>query len=94
MEASMMASASRTLVLAVTLPPKATTRGQHSQEPNRARGQRLDMLRAEPGILSDSHIIINMLLGGRSYLVELVISSLVSPRTSKTVGLQRFSLNH
>lgn len=55
MEASTMESASRTLVLAVTLPPRATTQGPLTPDPNRARGQRLDMQRAEPGILSDRH---------------------------------------
>lgn len=58
MEASTMASASRTLVLGVTLPPKATTQGPLTQEPNRARGQRLDMQRAEPGILLDRRTFI------------------------------------
>lgn len=50
MAASTMVSASRTLVLAVTLPPKTTTQGPLTQEPNKARGQRLDTLRAEPGM--------------------------------------------
>lgn len=57
MEASTMASASRTLESAVTLRPKATTQGPLTQEPNRARGQRVDTQRAEPGILSHSRIV-------------------------------------
>lgn len=57
METNTMASASRTLVLAVTLPPKATTQGPLTQDPNRARGQRLDMQRAEQGILSHCHTV-------------------------------------
>jgi len=55
MEANTMASASRTPVLAVTLPPKATTQELLTQDPNRERGQRLDMPRAKPGTLSQSH---------------------------------------
>lgn len=69
MEASTMASAaSRTLVLAVMLPRRATTQGPLTPDPNRARGQRLDMQRAEPGTLSDSHTftLSACFLGGRS----------------------------
>lgn len=55
MEASTTASASRTPVLAVTLPPKATTQGPLTPEPNRGRGRRVDMQRAEPGTLPQTH---------------------------------------
>lgn len=49
MEASTTASASRTPAMAVTLPPKVTTQGPLTPEPNRGRGRRVDMQRAEPG---------------------------------------------
>lgn len=61
MEASTMASASRTLESAVTPRPKATTQGPLTQEPNRARGQRVDTQRAEPGVLSHSRIVFSCL---------------------------------
>lgn len=61
MAAIMIVPASRTLVLAVTLPLKTTPQGPLTQDPNRARGQRLDMLRAEPGITSDCHTLIQIL---------------------------------
>ena len=61
MEASTMVSASRTLESVVTPRPKATTQGPLTQEPNRARGQRVDTQRAEPGILSHSLIVFSCL---------------------------------
>lgn len=56
MEASTMASASRTPVLVVTLPPKATTQGPPTPEPSRGRGRRVDTQRAEPGTRLQNHI--------------------------------------
>lgn len=53
MAASMMVSVSRTLVLGDTLALKTTPQGPLTQDPNRARDQRLDMPRAKPGVTSD-----------------------------------------
>lgn len=52
MAANTIALTSTTLVLAVILGPKTTAQGPLTRDPNRARDQRLDTLRADPGILS------------------------------------------
>lgn len=52
MAANTIALTSTTLVLAVILGPKTTAQGSLTRDPNRARDQRLDTLRADPGILS------------------------------------------
>lgn len=52
MAANTIALTSTTLVLAVILGLKTTAQGPLTRDPNRARDQRLDTLRADPGILS------------------------------------------
>lgn len=50
MAANLMVSTSRTLVQAVTLPPRIPAQERLRHDPSRARGRRLDRVTAEPGI--------------------------------------------